>query len=95
MMLAPIAAWIATSNIWRGISSRIFATTSRPRYCALARCTMIDSASTLLAVDQDVDLDHVGGAVLLELVVHATRSRATRDFSLSKKSSTISASGIS
>ena len=46
MMLAPIAAWIATSYIWRGISSRIFATTARPRYWLWLRCTMIDSAST-------------------------------------------------
>jgi hypothetical protein len=31
MMLAPIAAWMATSNIWRGIISRILAATARPR----------------------------------------------------------------
>jgi hypothetical protein len=46
MMLAPMAAWIATSYIWRGISSRILATTARPRYWLCARCTMIASAST-------------------------------------------------
>ncbi len=45
-MLAPMAAWMATSNIWRLMISRIFATTARPRYVAWERCTMMDSAST-------------------------------------------------
>jgi hypothetical protein len=31
MMRPPMAAWIATSNIWRGMSSRIFAASARPR----------------------------------------------------------------
>jgi hypothetical protein len=32
MIRVPIAAWIATSNICRGISSRIFAASARPRW---------------------------------------------------------------
>ncbi|MNT25481.1 hypothetical protein D3C72_1610000 [compost metagenome] len=47
MIFEPIAAWIATSYIWRGMISRIFAATSRPRYCEFERCTITDSASTL------------------------------------------------
>ena len=46
MMLAPIDACTATSNICRGISERIFAATSRPRYIETERCTITDSAST-------------------------------------------------
>src|SRR5690606_1885152 len=43
---APMAAWMAMSNIWRGISPRMRVTTSRPRKRALARCTIMDKAST-------------------------------------------------
>ena len=42
----PIAAWIATSNIWRGMNSLSFRASSAPRDCALSRCTMSESAST-------------------------------------------------
>ena len=69
MICAPIAAWMATSNIWRGISERIFgddlaAAVLRERAMHHHR-QRVDA----LAVDQDVELDHVGGAKLLELVV--------------------------
>ena len=37
MIWLPIAAWMATSNICRGISSRIFSTSSRPRASTAAR----------------------------------------------------------
>jgi hypothetical protein len=42
----PIAACTGTSNICRGISSRSFSTSARPRPYASDRCTMIESAST-------------------------------------------------
>src|SRR6185369_1815939 len=42
MTLAPIAAWIATSNICRLMILRIFVTTARPRYWDWLRCTMMD-----------------------------------------------------
>ena len=40
MICEPMAAWMATSNICRGISSRIFSHRSRPRRSAWLRCTM-------------------------------------------------------
>jgi hypothetical protein len=46
MICAPTAAWIATSNICRGISSFIFSHSSLPRRSAWARCRIIDIAST-------------------------------------------------
>src|SRR5947207_2219951 len=46
MIRPPMAAWIATSNICRGISWRIFAASARPRSYAMSRWTITDSAST-------------------------------------------------
>ena len=46
MTREPIAAWIATSNIWRGIIFRIFSTSDLPRGYAVSWWTMSESAST-------------------------------------------------
>ena len=46
MMRPPIAAWIGTSNIWRGISERSFSTSWRPCFCAGQRGMSRESAST-------------------------------------------------
>jgi hypothetical protein len=90
-----MAAWTATSNIWRGISSRIFACHIAAAATARRR-TVHDHRQRidLVAVDQQVELDDIGGAVFLEFVVD--RGIAARDdFSLSKKSITISFIGSS
>src|SRR6187200_2764477 len=42
----PIAAWMGTSNICRGISSRSRSTSSLPRSYAASRWAISDSAST-------------------------------------------------
>ena len=46
MTFAPIAAWIGTSNIWRGISSLSFAVSARPTAGAFSQWTIIERAST-------------------------------------------------
>ncbi len=43
----PMAAWMATSNICRGISFCIFSTSDLPRVNAESRWRMSDSASTV------------------------------------------------
>ena len=57
MMRPPIAAWIATSNICRGISSRILAASSAP--ARVGRVAVHDDRQRVdrLAVHQDVELD--------------------------------------
>src|SRR6202521_5500084 len=45
-ILPPIAAWMGTSNCWRGISVLSFSVRRRPCCCALLRSTIIDNAST-------------------------------------------------
>jgi hypothetical protein len=46
MILLPMAAWIATSNICRGISWRSFSATLRPYSYALSRWMITLKAST-------------------------------------------------
>ena len=46
MIRDPIAAWIGTSNCWRGISSRSLAAIERPYAYALSSCTIALNAST-------------------------------------------------
>ena len=46
----PMAACRAISNMWRSISVRSFLTIARPRRSASRRSTMMDSASTFLAL---------------------------------------------
>jgi hypothetical protein len=46
MIWLPIAAWMATSNICRGMSFCSVSTSSRPRFWARMRWTIIESAST-------------------------------------------------
>jgi hypothetical protein len=46
MTREPIDAWIATSNIWRGISSRRRSVIARPYWYARSRGTTDENAST-------------------------------------------------
>ena len=46
MTRAPIAAWIGTSNCWRGISLRSLPVISTPYAYALSLCTIALNAST-------------------------------------------------
>ena len=77
----PIAAWMATTNIWRLMIFAHLAATALPRYRACVQ-TMMDKASTLSRYweQEDIHLDHVGRAIS-ELVVHA-RVTATDRFEL-------------
>ena len=55
----PIAAWIATSNIWRGISS---CSRSTSAFAARVRAVAVDDERERvdgLAVDQDVEPDEL------------------------------------
>ena len=56
--LAPMAAWMATSNIWRGMSSRIFETRARPR--VIGKVAVDDDGERVdgVAADENVHLDH-------------------------------------
>ena len=70
MILAPMEAWIATSNICRGMSCRIFETRSFAAF--VGEIAMHDDGERIdrLAGDQDVELDHgrlpVVGQVIIE-----------------------------
>ncbi len=68
---------MATSNIWRLMISRIFGHHGTAPVVRLAAVNDDGQGIDLLAVEQNVHLDHVRGAVLLELVVH--RGIATAD----------------
>ncbi len=46
MMRPPMAAWMGTSNIWRGMSSLSFSLMRRPYSSAFSRCTTVENAST-------------------------------------------------
>lgn len=46
MIFAPIAAWMAISNCWRGISSFSFSHMRRPNPTELSTCVRVLSAST-------------------------------------------------
>ncbi|SII84881.1 Uncharacterised protein [Mycobacteroides abscessus subsp. abscessus] len=46
MMREPMAAWIGTSNCWRGMSPRSLPAMSTPYEYALSRWTIAENAST-------------------------------------------------
>ena len=71
MMRPPIAAWIGTSNIWRGISLRSFSTRSRPLRLRVLRVDDDREGVDGLAVDEDVELHEARGLVAGERVVEA------------------------
>ncbi len=45
-MRPPMAAWMGTSNIWRGMTWRSFSVMRRPWSWALERWMMVEKAST-------------------------------------------------
>src|SRR5215469_9593138 len=67
---------MATSYIWRGMISRIFAATSRPRYCDCERWTMMDSASTLSPL---ISMSTFTTSEVLHVDLVATLLRTERD----------------
>ena len=71
MIRAPIAAWMATSNICRGISLRSRSTSSLP--ALVGEVAMDDQRERvdLLAADEDVDADDVARPEAGEVVVEA------------------------
>jgi len=56
---AADAAWIATSNIWRGTTSFIFVHSSTPRDTRWSRWRDDRHRVDALAVDQDVEPDQI------------------------------------
>ena len=68
----------ATSNIWRGINSRMRPAVSRPLRSASARGTIIARASTFFAVDQHFQFNDVGGAPSLKIIIQRRPSAAGR-----------------
>ena len=66
-----MAAWMGTSNSWRGMFSFSFSHSRRARGYALSRWAMKLRASTAVAVEQQVHLHQIAGAVAGQLVVQA------------------------
>ena len=75
MTLLPIAAWMATSNIWRGMSSFSFSASARPRVRRLSAVDDDRERVDRLAVDEDVELDQVGLPIVRRARSRARRSR--------------------